>query len=133
MADMFMHEALTPYACRKILEDGIKKTDYLKVIKSVVDMSEKDFAGISGISQRTLSRLRPEQDVPAHTAEVALSVLRIHQRASEVFGSGERAVQWMKAPNGALQGKTPVESAQNRFGAEGVLDILTRLEYGVYS
>ena len=39
----------------------------------------------------------------------------------------------MKAPNGALQSKTPVESAQNRFGAEEVLDILTRLEYGVYS
>lgn len=133
MADMFMEEPLTPYTCRKLLEEGIKKIDYQKVIRSIVDMSEKDFAGISGISPRSLSRLKSEQKIPSHTAEVALSVLRIHQKAQEIFPDNGQAVQWMKQPNAALQGRTPVESAQNRFGAEEVLDILTRMEYGVYS
>jgi putative toxin-antitoxin system antitoxin component (TIGR02293 family) len=78
-------------------------------------------------------RLKPEQNIPPRTAEVTLSVLRTYQKASEIFGTDELAQKWMKRPNTALNGRTPIESVKNRFGAEEVLDVLTRIEYGVYS
>ncbi|MCI1210208.1 MAG: MbcA/ParS/Xre antitoxin family protein [Treponema sp.] len=133
MEQILVRECLSPAACRKLLEKGIRKSDFIAVVKNIADMTEKDFAVIAGVSQRTLSRLKPDQTIPPQATEVTLSVLRIYQKAQEVFGSETRAQEWMKRPNTALQGRTPVACVQNRFGAEEVTDVLNRIEYGVYS
>lgn len=133
MSDICITEKLTPAVCRKKLENGINKQEYVTVVKTVAGMPEKDFAVIAGVSQRTLSRLKPTQNVPPQTAEVTLSVLRIYQKACEIFGNEELAQKWIRRPNSALAGKTPVEAVKTRFGAEEVLDVLTRIEYGIYA
>jgi putative toxin-antitoxin system antitoxin component (TIGR02293 family) len=59
--------------------------------------------------------------------------MRAYEKAKEIFGSQENAVKWLKSPNSVLGGITPVEAMSSRFGAEEVMDILGRIEYGVFS
>ena len=92
-----------------------------------------DFAVFSETSAHSLSGLKPNQNIPQQTAEVTISLMRAYSKATEIFGSEKNAVKWLKTPNKVLDGITPVQAMSSRFGAEEVMDILGRLEYGVYS
>lgn len=119
--------------CSLLLLNGINRSDFGKVAKDVAMISEKELAEISGISQRTISRMSEDQKLPGPVAEVIISINRTYYRAIEVFESEETAHKWLKTPLQILENKTPLEAVSNRFGAELVLDILGRIETGVYS
>lgn len=51
----------------------------------------------------------------------------------EVFGDKDRFISWLKRPCIALGGKAPLSLLDSRVGAEKVLDVLGRIEGGVYS
>jgi len=58
---------------------------------------------------------------------------QILKQATEVFGSAEVAKEWMRTPNLVLSEKTPLECADTEDGLQEVLNLLGRLEHGVYS
>ena len=60
---------------------------------------------------------------------------RLQAKATDVLGSREKAIDWMKAPNGALGGATPISvlDTDTELGAKAVEDVLVRIEYGVFS
>lgn len=119
--------------CSAFFSNGIKRSQFSDVARDIAMVSEKELASLSWISQRTISRMGPEQLLPPQTAEVIISILRTYYRALEVFESEDTAHKWLKTPLAVLNNKTPLEAVSNRFGAELVLDILGRIEYGVYS
>lgn len=123
----------SPISCRSMALDGVPKRAYNQFVHGVFNISDKDFASIAGTSVRTLARLKPDQLLPFQTAEVIISLMRAHQKATEIFGSEEKSVEWLKSPNAVLGGISPVQALNSRFGAEEVMDILGRIEYGVYS
>ena len=133
MPDFAKYDSFTPAVCRQILAQGIKKSDFTVVIHTIVKVPEKDFAKMAGTSARTISRLKSNQLIPEHAAEVTLSVVRVLRKAEEIFGSQEKAVLWLKRPNTVLNDNIPLYLLSTRFGAEEVMDVLTRIEYGVYS
>ncbi|MBM0105801.1 DUF2384 domain-containing protein [Steroidobacter sp. S1-65] len=51
-------------------------------------------------------------------------------RAVQVFNSKEKARDWLKKQNPALQGEVPLELLATDAGAELVTDELTRIDYG---
>jgi len=55
------------------------------------------------------------------------------ERTAEIFKSRDKAKDWMKEPHKALGGKSPAECFMTRSGAEEVLNLLGRIEHGVYS
>lgn len=118
---------------QSVIKKGFSKRNFIDVGKNIARLSEKDFAAISGISQRTLSRLKPDQNVSPQAAEVAISVIRVFHRATEVLGSEEKALDWLKTKNHALMNATPLECLSDRFGTEAVFDVLGRIDWGVYS
>ena len=123
----------TPVNCRMMAANGVPKNEYNSFVHVIFKYTDKDFAGIAGTSARTLSRLKPNQNIPQQTAEVTISLMRAYEKAKEIFGSQENAVKWLKSPNNVLGGITPVQAMSSRFGAEEVMDILGRIEYGVFS
>ena len=112
---------------------GIKKIAYNQIGHAVFKFSDKDFAIIAGTSARTLSRLKANQKIPQQAAEVTISLMRALDKATEIFGSEEAAISWLKSPNKVLGGITPVQALSSRFGAEEVMDMLGRVEWGIYS
>lgn len=71
------------------------------------------------------------------TLEVSCLFLRIGRamaKAEAVFdGDTEKAVRWMKSSSLALGGRMPMECLSNEFGSEAVMQLLTRMEQGIYS
>ena len=130
---MYESKAYTPVKCRNMARTGITRNEYNTFVHVIFKYSDKDFALIAGTSVRTLSRLKPKQNIPPQAAEVTISLMRALSKATEIFGSEENAVKWLKTPNQILDGMTPVQAMSSRFGAEEVMDILGRIEYGVYS
>jgi Antitoxin Xre/MbcA/ParS C-terminal toxin-binding domain len=54
-------------------------------------------------------------------------------RALEVFGSSDRAIQWMREENPALGNQPPIRAIQTEAGRKAVEDVLGRIEHGVIS
>jgi putative toxin-antitoxin system antitoxin component (TIGR02293 family) len=73
---------------------------------------------------------RPEAWEP-HRAHEAESLVLI--RALEVFGDGERALQWLREANPALKNETPIRVIQTAEGQREVINILGRIQHGVIS
>ena len=130
---MYTAKQYTPVNCRSMAVKGLAKNEYNSFIHVIFKYSDKDFAVIAGTSARTLSRLKPDQNIPRQAAEVTISLMRAYEKAKEIFGTQENAVKWLKSPNNVLGGITPVQAMSSRFGAEEVMDILGRIEYGVFS
>ena len=123
----------SPVVCRNLSVNGVTKKQYNELVHVVFNYTDKDFTIIAGTSARSLSRLKPDDFVPFQTAEVVISLMRAYQKATEIFGEEKKAVKWLKTPNTVLGGISPVQALNSRFGAEEVMDILGRIEYGVYS
>lgn len=125
--------AYTNNTCTRQLLEGIQRAMFAKVAKEIAMIPEKDLAQISGLSQRTISRMSDDQLLPPQSAEVIISIMRTYQRAVEVFESEDTAHKWLKTSLPVLGNQTPLQAVSNRFGAELVLDLLGRMEHGVYS
>lgn len=125
--------AYTNNSCTKQLMEGIQRMVFAQVAKEIAMIPEKELAQISGLSQRTISRMSDDQLLPQQSAEVIISIMRTYQRAVEVFESEDTAHKWLKTPLNVLGNQTPLQAVSNRFGAELVLDLLGRIEHGVYS
>ncbi len=119
--------------CAFIIVNGVKRNQFATVAKKIAQIPERDLAELSGISQRTISRMGPEQLLPKYVAEVVVSIMRTYERALQVFEDEDVAHKWLKTKLNVLGDKTPLEAVSDRFGAELVLDILGRIEHGVFS
>jgi putative toxin-antitoxin system antitoxin component (TIGR02293 family) len=55
------------------------------------------------------------------------------ERAEEVFEDGAHALAWLKTENSSLGDVTPLSLMDTDLGADTVLDILGRIEHGVFA
>jgi putative toxin-antitoxin system antitoxin component (TIGR02293 family) len=151
--DMKMDETVTIFDLmggKKVLEqkvdtdlkwhEMIKKglpTDSLHfMVKNVGLLSDKqNFKIAFGMSPRTsqrkkagvVERLSPQQSGRAWKFAEVLA------KATDVFGSQAEAETWLTRPAMALDRKTPLELLDTAAGQQMVDDLLTRLDYGVYT
>lgn len=59
--------------------------------------------------------------------------LEVYNRAMEVLGSQSNATGWLTRKLMPLEGKTPVDACRTREGRQQVLNILGRIEHGIFS
>jgi hypothetical protein len=63
----------------------------------------------------------------------ALRSVRLWERATEVFGNRNDADDWLDEPLLAIGNRTPREATQSEQDMELVLQVLGRMECGIYS
>ena len=100
---------------------------------TAIHVSRSDLARLLGIPQRTLARRKREGTLNSEESSKLLRVARVVARAAEVFEDTDAALDWLKAPNAALQRRTPLSLLDTDIGAESVLDTLGRIEHGVFA
>lgn len=89
---------------------------------------------ILGSSERTLARrLQQQQPLDSVESDRPMRFLRVATYAEEVFEGHDRAIAWLKSSNRALNGQIPIELLDTDPGSEQVVEIPTRIDYGVYS
>ena len=105
----------------------------LDALAANLRLTRGELAAALGIAERTLARRRKEGIFTAEESAKLLRLARVARRAAEVFEKSELALDWLKRPNRALGGERPLDLLDTDIGAENVLDVLGRIEHGVFS
>ena len=103
-------------------------------LSTSLDMSIKATAELTDIAESTLARRRREKGkLRAGESDRVVRIARLRDRAVVVLEEEQRANRWLKTPLRALNGCTPLEYAESELGAQEVMNLLGRLEHGVFS
>ena len=107
-------------------------TSFLDYLKDALEMTETQLADVVGIARQTLVRRKRQGVLRRDEGDRAAMVTRMFNMALSCFdGNREHALDWLKHPNPALAGETPLERADTATGAEDVIDLIGRLEHGI--
>ena len=124
--------AQTPLDWIELIRHGIPAAAVDSVL-AAIRVSRADLAKLLGIPERTLARRRRDGTLNSEESSKLLRVARVVGRATEVFEDAEAALDWLKAPNSALERKRPLSLLDTDIGAESVLDTLGRIEHGIFA
>ena len=105
----------------------------VEALTKTIKVSHAELARALGIPERTLARRKREGTLSSEESAKLLRLARAVGRANEVFEDHEAALHWLKAPNSALSGASPLSVLDTEIGAESVMDTLGRIEHGVYA
>ena len=96
-------------------------------------VTQSELAVALGIPERTLARRKKEGTLNSEESAKLVRLARVVGRASETFEDLDIALDWLKSPNAALSGATPLSLLDTDIGAESVMDTLGRIEHGVFA
>ena len=105
------------------------------VVKSVIKtFNNRDLiARVLDISAPNLSRIYRVKHMSRTDSEELLDMIRIYKQAMEVFGSKEKAVEWIKTPLSTLSGESPENLFDTFEGRHWVSQVLRKIQYGEFS
>jgi putative toxin-antitoxin system antitoxin component (TIGR02293 family) len=115
-----------------VIRQGIPSAASESLAKTL-RMTQSELAASLGIPERTLARRKKEGIFNSEESAKLVRLARVVERAGEVFEDLDAALDWLKSPNAALSGVTPLSMLDTDIGAEAVLDTLGRIEHGVFA
>jgi putative toxin-antitoxin system antitoxin component (TIGR02293 family) len=115
-----------------VIRQGIPSAASESLAKTL-RMTQSELAASLGIPERTLARRKKEGIFNSEESAKLVRLARVVERAGEVFEDLDAALDWLKSPNAALSGVTPLSMLDTDIGAETVLDTLGRIEHGVFA
>jgi putative toxin-antitoxin system antitoxin component (TIGR02293 family) len=131
-----LHDELEAH---ELLEDGLPSTALVRLVERVGILSERqNLTKALGISPDSLQHYQQEQDQAAVTLTLEESnrvwrFAAVLTKATEVLGSQQLAEEWLVRPAMALNRRRPIDLVSTEAGSELVEELLTRMEYGVYT
>lgn len=124
----------------KNLNDMIAKikaglpAETVDTLSASLDLPLKTIAQIVDIAESTLARRRKKKGkLKADESDRIVRIARLRDRAVDVFEDEQQANRWLKTPLRALGDYAPLEYAESELGAQEVMNLLGRIEHGVYS
>jgi len=105
----------------------------IEAISRLTRTAQSELARALAIPERTLARRKREGLLSAEESAKFVRFARVVERAEEVFEDGPPALAWLKTDNPALGGATPLSLLDTDLGADTVLDVLGRIEQGVFA
>jgi putative toxin-antitoxin system antitoxin component (TIGR02293 family) len=115
------------------LQDAIRKGFPQTVVKAVMHaagITLKELATSLDLSPRSLQRRRREGRLARYESDRLYRLARMVALAKHYLGNEEAAIRWLKRPNRALGGRTPLELIDTELGARSVENVLGRIAYG---
>lgn len=116
----------------EIARRGISKKSLL-MIAEWSSLSIRELAALLPVTVRTIQRYRDDELLDPHVSERALLIAEVLEKGMEVFSSRETLQTWLHTPLPAFGQQSPLSLLDTGFGARMVMDILGRIEHGVYS
>ncbi len=113
----------------RLVEEGLPLAT-VDELKRLGGLTDTELARI--IPRRTLAHARKQRHLsPEQSDRVALAA-GAFTLAHATFLDRKKANDWMRQPNGAIDGQTPLSLLRTGSGAELVGNALGRIAYGVY-
>ena len=115
----------------KVTREGLPKRTVSALAKKL-NISMERLSDLLHISHRTLQRKAPADHLSVHVSEQILAIAEVIRRGLEVIGDDERLVLWLHSDLRSLEFKKPIDLMDTSIGTQMLLDILGRIEHGVY-
>lgn len=97
-------------------------------------MTNIELAQILGVSVRVLaSRRSKKTSLTSYESERLLRAATVIARAHEVFGNFAKGLSWLRAPKASFGGATLMSLVDTEPGTELILDLLGRVEHGIFA
>jgi len=113
------------------LKQGLP-ADAFDKLRDRLKVSDNLLSNIVQISKRTLNRRRQDGRLKTDESERVLRIARVYDKALEVFESEEAVEGWLKKPARGLGYRIPPEYSDADLGAQEVVNLLGRIEHGVF-
>ncbi len=126
-------ESLMAYAVGKNMP-LVKDFNYkeFKKIADKVPFTQKEWADILHISERTLQRYAKENgNFNFNVADRILQIDKVIKRGIEVFGNLDKFINWIRDNPYMLEGRLSVQSLASFEGINKILTQLGRIEHGI--
>lgn len=121
------------HALKDRVEEGLPVLEIVQFGKQA-GFTNEELARLIQIPPRTYARrVAGKARLKVHEGERAARLMRLFDRAREVFGTDENTRGWFNAKLLALGGQTPLDYAQTEPGAREVENLLGRIEHGIVS
>jgi putative toxin-antitoxin system antitoxin component (TIGR02293 family) len=98
---------------------------------AALTLSLRDIESALQLSVRSLHRRRAGRLTPVESERV-MRLVRVAARAEHVLGDRAAALDWLQSPNRALAGDRPIALLDTDLGVQRVVEVLGRIEFGVY-
>lgn len=102
----------------------------LESVKQRLHLSDSELAEAMGIHPRTMARRKSQERLGAIESDRLSRLARLLAHATEVLGSEDNAVAWLRHPNRALGGVSPLRYLNTDLGAKRVEAVLSHIEWG---
>ena len=126
-------EAKSEYEFIELIRTGFPA----KVLKCVVrssKLSEEVICSALRIATRTAKRRQATGSrLKASESELIYRFSRVLVTATEVLGGLDKGREWILTENRALGGARPIDHLDTGIGFDDVMELLGRIEHGVYS
>ena len=113
------------------LKKGLS-TDSIDKLKERLNISDSAMSRIVQIPKRTLDRRREKGRLRTDESERVLRLAQVYDMAFNVFGSQKKAESWLKNRARGLGDKIPLEYADTDLGAHEVINLLGRIDHGIF-
>jgi len=105
----------------------------LEDLRAGYDLPMEKLVSRIGLSKTTLHRRKDTGRLDAGMSDRVVRFARLLGKAGSVLGSTENGRRWLMSEQLGLGGAVPLDYAGTEVGAREVEDLLTRIDYGVYS
>jgi putative toxin-antitoxin system antitoxin component (TIGR02293 family) len=113
----------------EIVSRGIKVRSINPLI-SYLELTSKDLAQISGVSERTVARWTDDTVLASSSTKSLIKIDSLVKKGIEIFGSEESLKSWLQQPNRSFGNVAPLQLLSTPYGPELIEDALSAIEYG---
>lgn len=114
------------------IKEGMMPQTWTGLLAECV-LTDEEWAGILDVSTKSLQRYRQDEKIlGARITSNIVKMTEINILGIELFGSKARFKKWLHAPAFALGGAMPIDLLSDAYGKELVIDLLVRLEHGIF-
>ncbi len=114
---------------QSVIREGLPQPVVGELMHSA-GLTLKELATALDLSPRSLQRRRGEGRLARHESDRLYRLARIVALAKASLGGNDTAIRWLRRPNRALGGGTPLELIDTELGARTVENVLGRIAYG---
>lgn len=114
------------------VEKGLKTTA-IKHLAANIQLPEPLLQTLLHIPDRTMGRRKETGYLSYQESDRLIILAQVVAHALEVFGSPEKATDWLQSENHALGSKVPLALLSSTLGCLKVIEVINRIRYGIYS
>ncbi|WP_138482930.1 type II RES/Xre toxin-antitoxin system antitoxin [Dyadobacter bucti] len=105
-----------------------------QLVQKRLNLSNKQFSNMLSLSESTFQRrIKNKSSLSTGESEKVVDLSKIIAKGQDVFENDDDFKTWLNSPVLALGNKKPLDLLGSSIGREEILNVLFRIEHGIFS